>query len=189
MESRSPHGERGLKFPGEQAPRRHVGVALLTESVDWNSLLVICLVVYGSRSPHGERGLKSPLDEVSIDSDCRSPHGERGLKLNYEVRNRQQFRVALLTESVDWNDKSFIIIQIYVLSLSSRRAWIEIKKADRLRACGKVALLTESVDWNIYPWRRREQLQRSLSSRRAWIEIFVALLTESVDWNIDYLGE
>ena len=58
MKSRSPHGERGLKF----YDLSH-GVA------------PFC------RSPHGERGLKSALF-ISHDTERagRSPHGERGLK-------------------------------------------------------------------------------------------------------------
>ena len=55
----------------------------------------------------------------------RSPHGERGLKLNALV-NR---------------------IGRVIVSLSSRRAWIEI--SDQIFACpsySQVALLTESVD-------------------------------------------
>ncbi len=58
-ESRSPHGERGLKFVAEQ----------------------IMQAVRG-RSPHGERGLKSIRYLCcSVISQSRSPHGERGLKL------------------------------------------------------------------------------------------------------------
>ena len=53
----------------------------------------------------------------------RSPHGERGLKcLGLQ---RAQIRVG---------------------SLSSWRAWIEIKKANEKSKAAKVALLMESVD-------------------------------------------
>ena len=122
-------------------------VALLTESVDWNLIVKILLFILVRRSPHGERGLK-------------------WYKLEQKYQEQQ---VALLTESVDWNT----ILgggEYPIESLSSRRAWIEI--------------------------RARKHLHRndlSLSSRRAWIEILtsyvetsynaVALLTESVDWN------
>ena len=54
---------------------------------------------------------------------CRSPHGERGLKYH---------QVQLLRH------KS--------LSLSSRRAWIEIRARKHLHRNDLVALLTESVD-------------------------------------------
>ena len=55
--SRSPHGERGLKYREK---------ALSDGS--------------GGRSPHGERGLKSHLFRRLPKFPCRSPHGERGLK-------------------------------------------------------------------------------------------------------------
>ena len=55
--SRSPHGERGLKYrpvePNPFPPRR---------------------------SPHGERGLKSDEKKLEHALYGRSPHGERGLK-------------------------------------------------------------------------------------------------------------
>ena len=57
------------------------------------------------------------------------------------------------------------------LSLSSRRAWIEINLNRFRKKIANVALLTESVDWNT-----PEQLEEMQ-------EINVALLTESVDWN------
>ena len=56
------------------------------------------------RSPHGERGLKWIFTTVTIIvTMSRSPHGERGLKYNLYLQNF-----------------------IKHLSLSSRRAWIEI---------------------------------------------------------------
>ena len=60
--SRSPHGERGLKYN------------ILSKN--------ICTF---SRSPHGERGLKSGIEISKEDSGIsRSPHGERGLKCEGE---------------------------------------------------------------------------------------------------------
>ena len=57
------------------------------------------------RSPHGERGLKYILNHFVYPYYlCRSPHGERGLKY-IKKRNKK------------------IILE----SLSSRRAWIEIR--------------------------------------------------------------
>ena len=79
------------------------------------------------------------------------------------------------------------------LSLSARRAWIEIHYDHKRRDSGHVALRKESVDRNFYPVCRRPQGFRSLSARRAWIEICpashemtrasVALRKESVDRN------
>ena len=59
--------------------------------------------LYSGRSPHGERGLKYGELLAGRTGGGRSPHGERGLK--YDV-----WRRALVGH----------------LSLSSRRAWIEI---------------------------------------------------------------
>ena len=75
------------------------------------------------RSPHGERGLKSTMSVRWAEWNCRSPHGERGLKF--------------LVETVE---------HILRESLSSRRAWIEIRRHRKHDAARCVALLTESVD-------------------------------------------
>ena len=56
--SRSPCGERGLKFPDDR---------LLVHQA-------------AGRSPCGERGLKCPALYTAIVKACRSPCGERGLK-------------------------------------------------------------------------------------------------------------
>ena len=83
---------------------------------------------------------------------CRSPHGERGLKCKKSVNNTQKF-----------------------LSLSSRRAWIEIQNVKGKSGSSTVALLTESVDWNNKIVRFIFTKFRSLSSRRAWIEIICGI--------------
>ena len=80
--------------------------------------------VGASRSPHGERGLKySSFYMCSYKYTRRSPHGERGLK----------FPVGHTT----------IVLR---MSLSSRRAWIEISAGLASKPYALVALLTESVD-------------------------------------------
>ena len=56
--SRSPHGERGLKF--------------------WCPIPL--MLRWKGRSPHGERGLKLKDANLSEKGIGRSPHGERGLK-------------------------------------------------------------------------------------------------------------
>ena len=125
-------------------------VALLTESVDWNTIDVNSLYPSVSRSPHGERGLKSLLfHRRPPRNKSRSPHGERGLKSTDRQRLNVNTKVALLTESVDWNTSRY-----------------------RPDKWSFVALLTESVDWNCRKrFRHIQHLERSLSSRRAWIEI------------------
>ena len=102
-------------------------VALLTESVDWNIYNQVNALLHLGRSPHGERGLKCSLMMLLIYVvGCRSPHGERGLKLSFVSCGNS-----------------------YWLSLSSRRAWIEIFECEVKYYWWIVALLTESVDWNL----------------------------------------
>ena len=79
--------------------------------------------------------------------------------------------VALRKESVDRNISLNSITYANPLSLSARRAWIEIYTPDEEFEIDEVALRKESVD-------RNESLQNpikveivSLSARRAWIEI------------------
>ena len=149
-------------------------VALLAESVDWNEwvqavfvlhlpslssrrawieIIILPLIISGRlcRSPHGERGLKYTIGYHAQPSDSRSPHGERGLN---EI-------------------PSYPLRQHGLLSLSSRRAWIEIYSIFKSMAIVEVALLTESVDWNNRSICTNYCVKKSLSSRRAWIEILM----------------
>ena len=118
-----------IEIQTQTAIRAARSVALLTESVDWNILSVALKPTKNAgRSPHGERGLKcvsSLIHEKSFKG--RSPHGERGLKSNNAWERFKKIK-----------------------SLSSRRAWIEIRWGGRLSIHDWVALLTESVDWNCW---------------------------------------
>ena len=79
------------------------------------------------------------------------------------------------------------------LSLSARRAWIEIDVSERESLAEEVALRKESVDRNSVAFVFGFGAKLSLSARRAWIEIrkgagrklrpLVALRKESVDRN------
>ena len=79
------------------------------------------------------------------------------------------------------------------VSLSARRAWIEIRHPRYRKMTQCVALRKESVDRNIGVGTTRDSLGVSLSARRAWIEMpgpalwksgpAVALRKESVDRN------
>ena len=99
---RSPHGERGLKYQ----------VHVVTIRQD-------------RRSPHGERGLKYACAEEAGELLRRSPHGERGLK--YHATRHATMRMSRSPHGergLKWivnADRNIII-----MSLSSRRAWIEI---------------------------------------------------------------
>ena len=152
-------------------------VALLAESVDWNfakkhqeeqiqkSLSsrrawieisdgpYILTEEFYSRSPRGERGLKyNEVNNIQT-TESRSPRGERGLKYClFATLALTRATVALLAESVDWNRQILQKCKLLSVSLSSRRAWIEIKiYLSRAKISEIVALLTESVDWNPCP--------------------------------------
>ena len=79
--------------------------------------------------------------------------------------------VALRKESVDRNHKEPDGTTRATLSLSARRAWIEISVKDLNAHLYYVALRKESVDRNGDNRRSRLALDRSLSARRAWIEM------------------
>ena len=80
-----------------------------------------------------------------------------------------------------------------ILSLSARRAWIEIGPCGVCWQIPHVALRKESVDRNTARLNSVKSMSPSLSARRAWIEIIarlshfrtlrVALRKESVDRN------
>ena len=60
------------------------------------------------------------------------------------------------------------------LSLSARRAWIEIRQGLVYAVLVGVALRKESVDRNYPPVEPVKICVKSLSVRRAWIEIIVS---------------
>ena len=79
--------------------------------------------------------------------------------------------VALRKESVDRNNGAGNSAREQLMSLSARRAWIEICPVSAPCATPTVALRKESVDRNASVrciWR---VAQKSLSARRAWIEM------------------
>ena len=101
--------------------------------------------------------------------------------------------VALRKESVDRNGERLNNPVKVEVSLSARRAWIEICSCCYLRPKSSVALRKESVDRNTALLNSVKSMLPSLSARRAWIEILttvlhwyhisVALRKESVDRN------
>ena len=99
--SRSPHGERGLKFRDnsegyQRSSRSPHGERGLKSHAQQRVRLII-----PSRSPHGERGLKCAISSTHVSYLRRSPHGERGLKSASAVEPEPSHAVALLMESVD----------------------------------------------------------------------------------------
>ena len=67
------------------------------------------------------------------------------------------------------------------MSLSARRAWIEIYVPVLKSPAHGVALRKESVDRNLLYQRRKPSTPASLSARRAWIEMTTYLDTSSMD--------
>ena len=63
------------------------------------------------------------------------------------------------------------ILSLFLLSPSSRRAWIEISVACSEARRSAVALLAEGVDRNKKGTTKTKLDETSPSSRRAWIEI------------------
>ena len=61
------------------------------------------------------------------------------------------------------------------MSLSARRAWIEIGAAAPAPGAGDVALRKESVDRNKHTQPAEQVKVLSLSARRAWIEIRIVV--------------
>ena len=109
---------------------------------------------------------------------------------------KQMPLVALRKESVDRNAAGSWRLAMNLLSLSARRAWIEIRCAGILSFWVCVALRKESVDRNSRGMNIILFTIVSLSARRAWIEItvvtakdwasVVALRKESVDRNTNF---
>ena len=100
---------------------------------------------------------------------------------------------------MDRNSTELANIRACTLSLSARRAWIEIFLYAPLCCFCCVALRKESVDRNTFRAQGAGSERGSLSARRAWIEIapnlqvyraalIVALRKESVDRNHDGAG-
>ena len=79
--------------------------------------------------------------------------------------------VALRKESVDRNLVAEDCDLRFVVSLSARRAWIEMKMFLTDSIASLVALRKESVDRNPYIPLAKVRHCESLSARRAWIEI------------------
>ena len=72
---------------------------------------------------------------------------------------------------MDRNGKIIVPAPAVMVSLSARRAWIEIPVHERNRLLPVVALRKESVDRNYPPGPPSFLFGASLSARRAWIEI------------------
>ena len=104
LQSRSPYGERGLKY--FVASRYGFSLVSLSLRRAWIEMATSSRagVIRSSRSPYGERGLKFDGDLTELAGGAgRSPYGERGLKLGVTV-----------------------YAVVFGVSLFLRRAWIEM---------------------------------------------------------------
>ena len=123
-----------------------------------------------SRSPHGERGLKFRPDRGRSGRIRRSPHGERGLKFSgcgdfaWRMLSLSSRRAWIEIFPVLFSDPS-------VRSLSSRRAWIEMARSPTIRC--RFSCRSPHGERGLKYWQGEQWQERtlSLSSRRAWIEI------------------
>ena len=78
-----------------------------------------------------------------------------------------RFKVALRKESVDRNKYVVQCRKVMGVSLSARRAWIEILRQLQSALCGRVALRKESVDRNpIVPVELTTLVSRSPQGER-----------------------
>ena len=146
-----------------------MGCESLSSRRAWIEIATRCRGNRRSRSLSSRRaGIEmGRVSRRAASTSSRSPHGERGLKFSG-------------CGDFAWR----------MLSLSSRRAWIEIFPV--LFSDPSVRSLSSRRAWIEISWHVVTALWcLSLSSRRAWIEILaggavagahlVALLTESVD--------
>ena len=144
------------------------------------------------RSPYGERGLKYHPDHEPNPTNRRSPYGERGLKSRTPwdgpfLSRRSPYGERGLKFAFDKN------LHLTVMSLSLRRAWIEIYKGvlkcrtrlsrspygERGLKYPICPMLPALAGRSPYGERglkssclpARFEVSESLSLRRAWIEI------------------
>ena len=83
--------------------------------------------------------------------------------------------VALRKESVDRNVFGFGAKLVHSLSLSARRAWIEISASGpHATGAGSLSARRAWIEMSVMP--RVYVLSQSLSARRAWIEMCICVL-------------
>ena len=99
------------------------------------------------------------------------------------------YPVALRKESVDRNSIASASFRACTMSLSARRAWIEIYNLSDIDDKFGVALRKESVDRNHNSIRRLLMSVVSLSARRAWIEISYGALAGATEISRSPQGE
>ena len=165
--SRSPYGERGLKYGQSQShTQRRMSLSLRRA---WIEIIIVSPFADAlrCRSPYGDRGLKCRHGELrrpiaeslslrrawieifsrasSRAETCRSPYGERGLKSrSIEIFSQKVCRSPYGERGLKYRHPPGRDQRHESLSL--RRAWIEISRFEQQTNSAVVALLTESVD-------------------------------------------
>ena len=121
--SRSPCGERGLKYSKPEEPAAE-----------------------GGRSPCGERGLKSFVAALVRRRPCRSPCGERGLKSLLYCAYATKVKSRSPCGERGLKSWSWLSLPVVVSSLPVRGAWIEMSPLIPSRRSQQVAPRAGSVD-------------------------------------------
>ena len=189
--SRSPYGERGLKYRG-LSNRRTLLLSLSLRRA-WIEMATSSRagVIRSSRSPYGERGLKFDGDLTELAGGAgRSPYGERGLKFTAQgaypvgssrspygergLKYRNYRNCAGFPCRSPYGERGLklgvtVYAVVFGVSLFLRRAWIEMSLGS--------SYLTASLCRSPYG-------ECGLKYRHAIIRLprgRVAFLTESVD--------
>ncbi len=158
-------GEGNHKIPGSFAPENmektgaeRVKYSLACQHED---AISIKFVSYAQKCPTVLCTFAVALRKESVDRNFSS------------LERYSSPTVALRKESVDRNAKFCASSMSGLLSLSARRAWIEIRSPGPHYSRSWVALRKESVDRNLLFDALGKATVASLSARRAWIEIFL----------------
>ena len=126
-----------------------IGVALRKESVDRNITL-----------PPFYAFSKVALRKESVDRN-----------VNIRVVDGSKSSVALRKESVDRNNIIYLSFFHRTVSLSARRAWIEIMIQHAEKKSTRQSLSARRAWIEITTYFETSSIDESLSARRAWIEI------------------
>ena len=150
MLSRSPLGERGLKYWlfGTSKTRR-------TSLSAWRAWIEIV----GWRSRRNRKCIALRLESVDWNPDSVHQSIRMLVALRLESmdwntavvgQTAEDGTVALHLESVDWNTKNFGRGTTYILSLSVWRAWIKIATIIIFARLQSAFFRLEDVDWNMF---------------------------------------
>ena len=165
--SRSPYGERGLKYRHRRKRRpqdqslslRRAWIEIRTvrwQNTDCRSLSLrrAWIEIFdggwrggsrGGRSPYGERGLKYRTPDRGMAVMSRSPYGERGLKYRHgQVQRRRECRSPYGERGLKFHGQSGVEDALRRSPYGERGLKFAYLRINLPKS--RVALLTESVD-------------------------------------------